>query len=232
VTPQRGLRDQDETAVLCSGGLDSVVLLASEARNGPVRPIYVSTGLFWEAAELDALDRVLKTHPLVDGRVGAPAKLQFGVLDLYQPTHWAVRGSPPSYDTPDEDVYLIGRNVILLSKASLFCAMHGIRCIALGPLAGNPFPDATPDFFDAMSVALSAGLAHRIQVTAPFLHLHKEDVVRLGVSLGIALEETLSCMRPADGLHCGLCSKCRERRDAFAAAGVEDRTRYASPSPR
>jgi 7-cyano-7-deazaguanine synthase in queuosine biosynthesis len=29
-----------------------------------------------------------------------------------------------------------------------------------------------------------------------------------------------------------LCSKCRERRDAFATAGVEDRTLYANPVPR
>ena len=33
-------------------------------------------------------------------------------------------------------------------------------------------------------------------------------------------------------LHCGHCSKCRERRDAFAAAGVLDPTTYAQPSPR
>jgi len=27
--------------------------------------------------------------------------------------------------------------------------------------------------------------------------------------------------------HCGLCSKCRERRDTFAEAGVDDRSSYA-----
>jgi 7-cyano-7-deazaguanine synthase in queuosine biosynthesis len=29
-----------------------------------------------------------------------------------------------------------------------------------------------------------------------------------------------------NGLHCGQCSKCRERRDAFAEAGIEDPTAY------
>jgi 7-cyano-7-deazaguanine synthase in queuosine biosynthesis len=33
-------------------------------------------------------------------------------------------------------------------------------------------------------------------------------------------------------LHCGQCSKCRERRDAFAAAGRVDLTVYAGVSPR
>ncbi len=38
------------------------------------------------------------------------------------PTHWALRGEPPAFDTPDEDVYLTGRNVVLLSKAAIYCA--------------------------------------------------------------------------------------------------------------
>ena len=37
---------------------------------------------------------------------------------------------------------------------------------------------------------------------------------------------TLSCMQPKNGMHCGRCSKCRERRDAFREAGVGDPTAY------
>jgi 7-cyano-7-deazaguanine synthase len=55
--------------------------------------------------------------------------------------------------------------------------------------------------------------------------LHKEDVVRRGRDL--PLELTLSCAAPtSEGTHCGACNKCRERVEAFRAAGVEDRTRY------
>jgi 7-cyano-7-deazaguanine synthase len=79
-----------------------------------------------------------------------------------------------------------------------------------------------------MSRALSAGLAQPIEIATPFTSMHKEDVIRLGVALAVPLELTLSCMNPQDGRHCGRCSKCRERRDAFAAAGVTDRTTYAS----
>ena len=42
--------------------------------------------------------------------------------DVYPPTHWAVRGERPAFDTPDEDVYLEGRNIVLLSKAAVFMA--------------------------------------------------------------------------------------------------------------
>ena len=160
------------------------------------------------------------------------ASLAVPVRDVYSPSHWAITGHPPAYDTPDEDVYLAGRNVILLSKAGVFCATRGLHRIAIGPLAGNPFPDATPEFFDSMARALSLGLDHRIEVAAPFRHLHKADVIRIGARLGVRMELSLSCMNPSGGRHCGLCSKCRERRDAFDEAGVADLTDYASPSPR
>ena len=79
-----------------------------------------------------------------------------------------------------------------------------------------------------MARALSLGLAHSIVVEAPFASREKREVIRLGVELGVPLELTLSCMNPQGGRHCGRCSKCRERRDGFNAAGVEDRTRYAA----
>jgi 7-cyano-7-deazaguanine synthase len=213
------------TAVLLSAGLDSAVLAAFEARNSHVHPIYVSAGLAWEPQELEALERLLATPPLAS--LAPLAHLTFPVRDLYPATHWALRGEPPAFDTPDEDVYLTGRNVILLSKASIYCAQHGIGRMALGPLAGNPFPDATPDFFASMASALSLGLAHQLQIEAPFAAKGKAEVIELGVQLGVPLELTLSCMNPRGQLHCGLCSKCRERRDAFHEAGITDPTRYA-----
>ena len=215
------------TAVLLSAGLDSTVLAASEARSSRVHPIYVSTGLAWEQSELDALDRLLAQPPFA-GHLAPLARLSFTVQDLYPPTHWALRGDAPGFDTPDADVYLTGRNIVLLSKAAIYCAQHGLSRIALGPLAGNPFPDATPEFFGAMTHALSLGLAHRIAIETPFATMEKGDVIRLGTELGVPLALTLSCMNPQNGLHCGQCSKCRERRDGFAEAGVADLTRYAA----
>ena len=215
-----------KSAVLLSAGLDSAVLAAAEARTRRVYPIYISAGLAWEPEELRALD-VLLAQPPFAGHLEPLARLSFTVRDLYPPTHWALRGEPPAFDTPDEDVYLTGRNVVLLSKAAVYCAQHGIERIALGPLAGNPFPDATSPFFEAMATALSLGLAQPLEIAAPFAALDKSAVIRLGVDLGVPLALTLSCMNPQAGRHCGRCSKCRERRDAFNGAGVEDPTSYS-----
>jgi len=238
--------------VLFSGGLDSAVLVADAAMAwaasarasasqgspgnpaGPgdarVRAIYISVGFAWEDEERAMARRLFAAAPLA-GVVDRPVELRFDMRDVFSSSHWAVRGEPPAFDTPDEDVFIDGRNVILASKAAVYIARtkYGRGAdtrLLFGTLAGNPFPDATPAFFAAMSQALSLGLAHPMTIEAPFATLHKADVIRRGVELGVPLELTLSCMQPKDGLHCGRCSKCRERRDAFREAQVEDPTRY------
>jgi 7-cyano-7-deazaguanine synthase len=213
------------TAVLFSGGLDSAVLIADAVQQSRVQPLYVSVGFAWEAEERAMASRFL-SYPSIEAQVNPMAHLQFDMRDVFTSAHWAVRGDPPAFDTPDEDVFIDGRNVILLSKAAVFMARAGISRVLMGPLAANPFPDATPEFFEAMARALSLGLAHPIEIEAPFSTLHKAEVIRKGVALNVPLELTLSCMQPAGGLHCGRCSKCRERRDAFSEAGVDDPTLY------
>ncbi len=220
--------NKPETVVLLSGGLDSAVLVAAEARHARVHPVYVSVGLAWEDAERARLAVLLGTPALRD-RVAPVAELTFTMRDVYPATHWAIRGEAPAFDTPDEDVYLVGRNIVLLSKAAVFAAQRKLPRIALGLLAGNPFPDATPAFFESMARALSLGLDHPLEIDVPFRTLHKSEVIRLGRDLGVPLALTLSCMSPVDGRHCGRCSKCRERRDAFHEAGVPDPTEYATP---
>ena len=219
---------------MLSGGLDSAVLAAEEARTFVVHPVYVAGGLAWEEGEQDVVRRLLSHPPFTNGahRVMPLTRLEFSLRDVYPDSHWALKGTPPAYDTPDEDVYLHGRNIALLSKAAVFAASRSISRVVVAPLAGNPFPDATPEFFAALNVAFSLGLGTPIHISAPFAHLHKEDVVRKGAALGVPFELTLSCMNPSGTTHCGLCSKCRERRDAFRAAGVKDPTIYANVSPR
>ena len=218
-----------------SGGLDSAVLLAEEASRGEAQPIYVSAGLAWEPAERATIVRFLATGA-VSRRVRPLVSLSVDMRDVYAATHWSMQGRPPAYHTPDEDVYLPGRNIILLGKAGVYCAAAGLERLVLGTLAHNPFPDATPEFRSTMAQALSLGLAHALRIEAPYAEVSKAEVVRRGVSLGVPFELTLSCMNPlvrsgaadsAPARHCGACSKCRERHDAFLEAGIADATDYA-----
>lgn len=215
------------SAVLLSGGLDSAVLLADElTRSDAVWPIHVRAGLAWEPAEARAIHHLLAHAPFA-GRTRPLQPLTVDMRDVYPATHWAVVGTAPGYDQPDEDVYLDGRNIILTAKAAVLAGRLGVSRLILGPLAGNPFPDATPEFFDTMSRAMSLGLARTVEIAAPFRDLRKPDVIRLGLTLGVPLEQTMSCMSPNGDRHCGGCNKCRERQEAFAEARLPDPTVYA-----
>ena len=212
-------------AVLLSGGLDSAILtgrlLQTEAS---VQPVYIGTGLAWEAAELFHLRQFLEAIQSPGLR---PLKvLQQPTADLYE-GHWSVTGANvPDASTPDEAVYLPGRNPLLLVKATIWCRLQGIEKLALAPLGSNPFPDATPEFFDGFSRLMSQATGGRIEILRPFAGRHQREVMALGK--GLPLERTFSCIHPVGMDHCGTCNKCAERQGAFAAARLPDPTHYAS----
>src|SRR3954464_3620227 len=130
----------EPAAVLVSGGLDSAVLLGTAARRHPaVHPLYVRGGLAWEAVELEQLNRFLAA--LAEPTVRPLVTLEMPVADLYG-EHWSLTGRDvPGAASPDEAVYLPGRNVLLLSKALLWCRLHDVWTLALATLQRNPFPD-------------------------------------------------------------------------------------------
>ena len=209
---------------LVSGGLDSCVMLAALAgRYRKVYPVFIQSGLAWEAAELQHLKKFLRSARIP--RVQSLTVLDLPVRDLYG-IHWSTTGRKvPNARTPDEAVYLPGRNLLLLSKAAVFCALHKIDTIAVGSLDHNPFPDATPKFFREFAAVAGEALGFRMKVIAPFRLLPKRIVIRCGKSLPLHL--SFSCIAPRQGMHCGRCNKCAERQQAFLAAKVVDRTKYA-----
>jgi 7-cyano-7-deazaguanine synthase len=221
---------QQPIAVLISGGIDSAVLLADAAQRFPcVHPVYIRTGLIWEGAELVHLRKYLQALSLPS--VIAPLViLDQPVADLYG-DHWSRSGhGVPAAGTPDEEVYLPGRNVLLLTKALLWCHLHQVSVLALAPLAANPFPDATPAFFAAMAAVVGQAVRDHFTIVRPYACWHKTTVIQRG--RGLPLHLTFSCIQPvADRRHCGRCSKCYERAAAFRAAGLPDPTDYAQPVP-
>lgn len=212
-------------AVLFSGGLDSSILLAHLLAAGRrVVPIYVDSSLHWQAAEKHWAAKFLQA--IATPELGKLVTLELPVADLYA-GHWSLTGRGiPSDTAPDEEVYLPGRNPLLLVKAHVWCRLHGVEQLALGSLQGNPFADATDDFFKSFEAAMDRAVAGHVELVRPFHTLDKLQVMRLD-ERG-PLELTFSCLNPQGLSHCGRCNKCAERQRAFAAAGWPDPTPYAA----
>ena len=211
-------------AVLCSGGLDSAILLAeSLSQYQDVYPIYVRMGLQWEAIEFEYLEQFLAEIRADSLRMVKVIDLP--IRDIYG-AHWSTTGdSIPDDQSPDEAVYLPGRNVLLLAKAIIWCHIMEIPALALAPLASNPFPDATDEFFAIYGHAVNMAIQGSVKIIRPFAHLSKIQVLQRAV--GMPLRYTFSCINPIKNRHCGRCNKCAERQNAFTQAGLDDPTDYA-----
>lgn len=196
-------------AVLASGGVDSACLLAwASERSRRVQPIYVTFGLRWERAEQNALRRFVRA--LGRRNVRAPVILRLSARELYG-KHWSLGGARvPGSRSRDAAVYLPGRNLLLLSKAAVYCAGREIETIAVGTLAANPFSDASPEFFSDFSRLAGRALGRRIRVIAPFRRLGKAALIRRYANLPLAM--CFSCLNPSRGKACGRCNKCVEWR--------------------
>jgi 7-cyano-7-deazaguanine synthase len=214
-----------ETGLLLSGGIDSVVLLDRfVSRGGLVVPFYVQTGCVWEREERKAVDYLLSrlARPNLHGLV----ELEMPLADIYG-HQWSLSGNNvPDGSTPDEAVFLPGRTPLLLIKPALWCRMNGIGQLAIATLAGNPFRDATPEFFGCFEAMLQAALGGHVQIVRPLERTPKCRVMELGRHL--PLELTFSCLAPIRGMHCGQCNKCAERRRGFREVGLDDRTNYVA----
>jgi 7-cyano-7-deazaguanine synthase len=215
---------QPTTGLLFSGGLDSAVLLDYLlARGWRVAPFYVRSGCAWECCELTTARQFLAAvrHPQLMDLVLFDLPLD----DLYG-QHWSITGAGvPDETTSDDAVFLFGRNPLLLIKPALWCRLHGIGSLALATLASNPFDDASSTFFARFEEMCRAATGERLQILRPFDRLPKSRVMELGAHL--PLELTFSCLSPINGLHCGRCNKCAERRRAFRHHHFADATRYA-----
>src|SRR5690606_5077404 len=97
------------------------------------------------------------------------------------------------------------------------------------------YPDCRPEFIDAFE--RMANLATRVgvegstlRVHAPLIDLHKHEIIRRGLALGVDYADTTSCYDPREQgeqiLACGRCESCSLRRLGFVDAGVADPTRY------
>jgi 7-cyano-7-deazaguanine synthase len=211
-------------AVLMSGGLDSCILAAHWVHNGfEVQPIYIRTDLHWQASELTMLEQFLRD--IASPRLRKLLVLEMPLADVYR-EHWSITGRDvPAADSPDAAVFLPGRNALLLVKPLVWCQLQGITQIALAPLGTSPFHDARTPFFEHYQAAMNCGDLPAVSILRPFHGMTKRQVMELGRRF--PLQHTFSCLAPVQGLHCGRCNKCAERRDAFAAIDLVDPTEYA-----
>jgi 7-cyano-7-deazaguanine synthase len=229
------MADAKVAVALISGGLDSAVAAAvARAEGFEVHALSVHYGQRHDA-EVEAARAIADSIGCAGRREISVDLAAFGGSALTDPLQEIPRDREMAeIGRGIPSTYVPARNTVLLSLALSMAEALGSRDIFLGVNAVDysGYPDCRPEFLEAFErlakVATKAGAeGEEFRVHAPLLRMHKSDIVRKGVELGVDLGLTRSCYDLDHwGRACGGCDSCRLRRRAFEEAGVEDPTEY------
>lgn len=119
------------------------------------------------------------------------------------------------------------RNGIMLAVAAGLAESRGLKHVMMANHEGDHtiYPDCRPEFAAAMSEAMRTGTFPGITLLAPYTELSKGEIAAHGKGLGMDYSLTYSCYKGREK-HCGTCGTCVERKEALAAAGIDDPTEY------
>ena len=219
-----------KAVVLLSGGLDSATVLALARQQGYA--CYAMSLDYGQrhSAELVAARRVAEVQGVVEHKVMP--------IDLTLIGGSALTDS--CIEVPDRPVdgipvtYVPARNTIFLSLALGWAEVLGAWDLFIGVNAVDysGYPDCRPEYIQAFQrlsqLATRAGVeGGEFQVHTPLIDMSKAGIIQAGTRLGVDYALTVSCYAADEaGRACGRCDSCRLRAAGFAAAGVDDPTRY------
>ncbi|EKX48831.1 hypothetical protein GUITHDRAFT_105455 [Guillardia theta CCMP2712] len=203
----------EKSLVLLSGGVESVTLMpllsarmgskVSETHLVPLFVDYAQRGAEMERrASKRVCDRLgLELLELDASRVGQGMRLR-----QKQRLH----------------VPVPHRNLFALSLALAMANVEGAKKmhIAIQKEDTDWYPSASRDFL-AASKSMVQLLEPQIELLTPFLDMTKQQVLELGVEVGVDYSGTYSCIRGGER-HCGTCKQCRERKKSFEEARIPE----------
>lgn len=219
-----------ESIVLLSGGLDSTVAMVAAMQNS-----YIKLALTFDygqrAAQREAeaaasiarhygikhrvmavdLLKEITTTALVDRAKSVPI-LTMDRLDDEGVTR----------DTAGK-VWVPNRNGLFINIAAAFADSMGCEQVVVGFNAeeGTTFPDNTPEYMAAASLALSYSTQNGVKVISPTVTFTKPAMVALGRQLNVPFRLIWSCYHGAE-LMCGECESCLRLKRALEQGGLAE----------
>lgn len=231
--------DEEKKAVMVlSGGLDCVGYLTFY-KNWEIHALTFIYGQKTQTKEVETAKNIIKMFPnIVNHKVIDISFMKelFGNVQLTNDKSVVKE----DYST---DIVVPLRNAIFSTIAASYAYSNNMDAVLLGSHIDDAkwqdktyeplFPDCTPEFFEALTMALHLGhfrLGKKVEIfTASGDGLTKADLAWHGYEyLGDKIFETWSCYKRND-YQCGICLSCRTRKKAFKVAKIKDKTIYMNP---
>jgi 7-cyano-7-deazaguanine synthase len=207
------LNIQKKCLVLLSGGIDSTTLAFWLKKQGyGIECLYFDYGQGQTNGERECAVSIAR-------QLGA----NLNVLVTPRPRE-SLRNIISSHSNNAE---LFGDVVNMCTMAATFAFILGMDSILLGVNANDVrvHPALQTRFFRTIEKLVTLWTGNKLKVLTPFLDKDKSSVIAIGAKLGVPFENTWSCSVNVDK-HCGRCSDCLARKQAFREAGLPDRTEY------
>ena len=220
-----------KAVVIFSGGLDSVCACSYLKSKYDLYGISFSYGqrASPEIKSAKKFARVLglKEHKIID--IGF-------MRNLYEGTNVLTDSKTKLPSKFEYSIVVPIRNAVFLSIATAWAFSLKASLVAFGAHKGDKnYPDCRPAFSKKIQNAfnegeidgIKMGVRKAVKIWSPYQQdLSKSDMIKKGYKvLGNSIFTTWSCYSNKK-FHCGKCESCNNRKLAFVAAKIKDKTKY------
>ena len=213
-----------DSVIIVSGGMDSITLLYDK-KNEIALGISFNYGSNHNAKEIPLAEMHCRRLGIKHITINLDFMSQYFKSSLLEGGEAIPEGNYA--DENMKSTVVPFRNGIMLSIAIGIAESNNLKKVLIANHGGDHtiYPDCRPEFIKAIDAAAYAGTFVNAHVEAPYTHITKGDIARIGKRLGLDYAETWSCYKGADK-HCGRCGTCIERKEALTEAGIDDTTEY------
>lgn len=226
--------------LLLSGGLDSGVLayyIKHKLNPGNYKVLFIDYNQRTLKQELKAAKDIAKdiNAEFIKTDLKFLDKISTSLINSNKPT---TISDPSSMEQESKDVlnwWVPCRNSLFILTALAYAESEYIKnkvrydiYIGLKCEGKVPMKDTTPKFIEQINKLAEEATHHGgYTIKAPFIDLDKDEIIKIGSAINVPFKKTFSCYVSKNEKHCGVCSNCQQRKQAFYWAGIKDTTDYS-----
>lgn len=201
--------------ILMSGGLDSVVSLAST-----IKEYNVTLGLTFDYGQKSVVQEIQASRKVCDYYKIIHKVIKLEWLENITQSALVSGEEVPEAELCTEksmkSVWVPNRNGLFLNIAASFADSYEFTHIIFGANAqeARTFSDNRQEFLDRVNLSFEYSTLTKPKVVAPLINLSKDDIVKLALEKEAPLSLVRSCYNSSSS-NCGKCESCLNLKKAL-----------------